>query len=319
MMKTLSRILVVLMLLGIVFMAFGPGWYFTYSPTLKKVEISSTLQDYIQKKESAYSNIKEGNASTLVWAISPGEKTPYALVYLHGFSASPKEISPVVENLAASLKFNAYFPRLSGHGLKDDFMNNLTDDDLFQDAEEAYDIAKKMGDKVIVVGTSTGATLALWLAARHPDISAMALLSPNLGIQDPRGFLAAGPIGYWIARMVVGPIYTWKAHYPKQEDFWTTSYSVNGVRVMTDVVNEVTKIDFSQIQVPSLVIWTPKDTVVDLKKALAYLKQMPSSQNEFIESTSPDHVLAGDITSPSTTKMATEDIEKFLKKTLQLN
>jgi esterase/lipase len=311
----LKKIAFGFLLVVILLFTFGPGWSYVYAPSIVPVEITSSVENYIKNKEAHYNGVKPGNEPAVIWSGGADQKTDYVLVYLHGFSASPKEISPVVETLAQDLKMNAYLPRLASHGLKPGLMEELTDDQLFQDAEESYQIAKKMGDKVIIIGTSTGATLALWLAQRHPDVAAQVLLSPNLGINDPRGFLASGPIGYWIARMVVGPEYTWKAHYPHQEEFWTTRYSVNGVRVMTDVVNVVCSLDFSKIAVPSLVMWTSHDNVIDLPKALGLLKKMPSSKNTFIESSSTDHVLAGNITSPATTASAISTIRDFVLKT----
>lgn len=299
-------------LAGAFFLFFGPKWNWLYTPQVQDIEITGSVSDYVQKKESAFHDIKPQNEAHVLWQSQPDQKTPYALVYLHGFSASAYEIHPVVEDISTALHANAFFTRLSGHGREHDEMQDLTADQFFQDAEEAYQIGKKIGDKVILVGASTGSTLALWLAARHPDVADMILISPNLGIQDPRGFLAAGPLGYWIARLVVGPYHEWTPRFANQKKYWSTKYSVNGVRVMTDVVNEVCELNFSSINVPALVMWTAKDDVVDIPKALSLLKKMPSAENKFIEINSGDHVLAGEITSPETVTEVENQIKDFL-------
>lgn len=292
--------------------AFGPGWVYWRSPHLSEVRLQTPLARYISDREARFQDIKEGNASRVIFA-HPGEKpTDFSLVYLHGFSASPREISPVMENTAAAFGFNTYLPRLSGHGRSGDLMETLTADELFQDAEEAYQVGKQLGRKTILVGTSTGATLALWLASRHPDIAGLVLISPNLGIRDPRGWLAAGPLGYWIARAVVGPVYQWKPKYAGQENFWSTRYSVNGVRVMTDVVREVERLDFSRLRLPLLVLWTDKDTVVDVQRALGFLHQVGGEPHRFQAVDTDEHVLAGEITSPGTTLQVTHDVADFI-------
>ena len=53
--------------------------------------------------------------------------------------------------------------------------------DLIHEAKEAIAIAKAIGDKVIVIGCSTGATLTLYLAAKDQDLAGLILLSPNIG------------------------------------------------------------------------------------------------------------------------------------------
>ncbi|MEQ1724119.1 MAG: alpha/beta fold hydrolase, partial [Pseudobdellovibrio sp.] len=238
-------------------------------------------------------------------------------VYLHGFSAGPKEISPVLETLAEQFKMNVYFPRLTAHGLENGLMLDLKSDQLFQDAEEAYAVGKKIGDNIIVVGTSTGASLAVWLASRHKDIDSLVLISPNFGISDPKGILASGPLGYWVARLVVGPYHEWHPKHENQDKFWTTRYSVNGVRAMTDVIREIENLDLTEIRTPSLVLWTAQDTVVDIQKAVSSLQNLGSTQKTFVEFSTPEHVLAGDITSPSTTSKAIETVSNFLKSKTQ--
>lgn len=292
--------------------AFGPGWVYWRSPHVREVKISSALEQYISDKESRF-QAKAGNASAVIYNVPSPQPSAYAIVYLHGFSASPKEISPVVETVAGKMKYNAYLPRLAGHGLQNGLMEDLTSDELFQDAEEAYQIGKQLGEKVILVGTSTGATLALWLAARHSEVAGLVLISPNLGIRDPRGFLAAGPLGYWIARTVVGPYHEWKPKHAGQEEFWTTRYSINGVRVMTDIVREVQRLDFTALRQPVLVLWTDRDSVVDVQKAVALLRTMPSEKKYFQAIDTDEHVLAGAITSPATVLQVTGEVEKFIQ------
>jgi esterase/lipase len=312
-MKTFKIASTLIIILFTILFFLGPGWVYVSEPSLTAISIDEPANDYIFKKESAFKNIKQNNEAHILWANSEQKKTEYALVYLHGFSAGPKEISPVLETLAEQFKMNVYFSRLSAHGLENGLMLDLTSDQLFQDAEEAYTIAKKIGDNIIIVGTSTGASLAVWLASRHKDIDSLVLISPNFGISDPKGILAAGPLGNWIARLVVGPYYEWKPKYENQDKFWTTRYSVNGVRAMTDVIREVENLDLAKIQTPSLVLWTAQDTVVNIQKALNILKTLGSTQKTFVEFSTPEHVLAGDITSPSTTSKAVEAVSNFLK------
>ncbi|MFR6382415.1 MAG: alpha/beta hydrolase [Odoribacter splanchnicus] len=66
-------------------------------------------------------------------------------------------------------------------------------------------IAHKLGKKVIIMGTSTGCTLALMLAADFPVlVDALILYSPNIKIKNPMAPLLSGPWGLQISGAVHG-------------------------------------------------------------------------------------------------------------------
>jgi esterase/lipase len=289
----------------------GVGWHLVYSPSIAPLQISEPVEAYVANKEAQVQNIKVGNQAEVL-RIEPNKKTSVAFVYIHGFSAGPKEISPLVEKLSSQFKANAYLARLKDHGVENSMMLNVTADDLFTDAEEAYQIGKKLGERVILVGTSTGATLALWLAQQHSDVAGLILISPNIGVYDKRGVLSSGPIGSLIARAVVGPVYSWKPKHANQGDFWTTSYHPRGISAMMNVVREVEMMNFSSIQTPSITLWTPLDKVVNIQKAVDKIKTLGSQKNEFIEFNTPEHVLAGAITASENVEPAFMALSRFV-------
>ena len=73
------------------------------------------------------------------------------------------------------------------HGLQGtEAMLGMTPANLYNSAKEALVIAHKLGKKVIIMGTSTGCTLALMLAADFPRlVDALILYSPNIKIKNP--------------------------------------------------------------------------------------------------------------------------------------
>lgn len=307
-------IISILFLLSFSLFLMGPGWYLIKRPKIKSIALKLPLDEFIKLKEAQFSDIKPNNQSHLHWATTDHSKTPYSLVYLHGFSASPKEISPVMEKVSSDLKMNIYFPRLRSHGVTTDLMETLTAEQLFQDAEEAYTIGKALGDKVILVGTSTGGSLALWLTARYPDIAGLVLISPNFGINNWKGVLAAGPLGSCLARLIAGkPYHSWIPKYPEQQNYWTTHYSINALRAMTDVVRIVEHLPIKKIKVPCLTLWTAQDQVVNIRKSISILKKMGSNKKLFEEFQTPNHVLAGAITSPEQVQRAVDVVSKFIQ------
>ena len=101
---------------------------------------------------------------------------------------------------------NLFLSRLADHGIDTtEALLQFTPDRVWESAKEALAIGKKLGDKVIVLSTSTGGTLALMLAAEYPqDVFALINLSPNIAINDGAAFILNDPWGLQIARMVMG-------------------------------------------------------------------------------------------------------------------
>jgi pimeloyl-ACP methyl ester carboxylesterase len=130
--------------------------------------------------------LKPGNAARCHWQHAADIRTPLALLYLHGFSASPGEAGALPEQMADALAANAYVHRWPGHGLSTpDAMQGLTVAVLQTSALEALAQAHRMGERVAIVGSSMGATLGLWLAAQRPDaIAAVVAWSPGIQPAD---------------------------------------------------------------------------------------------------------------------------------------
>src|SRR3990167_6477878 len=130
----------------------------------------SELETYIAKREAAIPGLRPRVEKTIVWADPHRRRrTPYALVYIHGFSASRQETAPLADTVAAELGANLFYTRLAGHGVDDvDAFASVTADDWKNDAREALAIGALLGEKVILVGNSTGATLALLAALERP-------------------------------------------------------------------------------------------------------------------------------------------------------
>jgi alpha-beta hydrolase superfamily lysophospholipase len=80
------------------------------------------------------------------------------------------------------------------------------------------------------MGTSTGCTLALALAAKHPELAALVLYAPNIRINHPLDFAATLPWGLQIVRQVEGGEYhSVENSIPEKAQFWTMRYRLEAV------------------------------------------------------------------------------------------
>ncbi len=116
-MKFLKGLAIIVLALTMLYLAGPRPADPVYKTTLPEVPAEAgALEQYIRDQEAQH-KIKPNNEARIVWA-NDSLRTPteYALVYLHGFSASQMEGDPVHRNLAAHFGMNLYLSRLQDHG-----------------------------------------------------------------------------------------------------------------------------------------------------------------------------------------------------------
>ncbi len=282
--------------------------------------IGADVDAYLAAEEGAVPDVRRGAAKTVVWADPRARAaTPLALVYLHGFSADRQEVEPLVSDLARDLGANAYFARLRGHGRDGAAMGEATVSAWLDDVAEAVAIGRRIGDRIVLMGTSTGGTLALWAASREdvrPDLEALVLISPNLGPRDRSAELLLWPWGGLVARLAVGPERCFEARSPAEAEHWTTCYPTRALLPMMALVDHVRTMDLSAVTAPALVLYSPDDSVVDPEATKRVLTRPGAPSTTFFavtDSGDPSHhVLAGSIMSPGTTDEVRTRILTFL-------
>jgi len=172
-MKKLLKKRYILPLLLIGFYVLGPrASYPAFDNTLPQMKMGSLneLATFVKQKDADVPNLKALNESSIVWADSI-RKTPYSIVYLHGFSASQMEGDPIHREFAARYGCNMYLPLLAGHGMDDEeTFVDITPKDWIESAKEALLVGQQLGEKVIVMSCSTGGTLSAYLAAQYPEL-----------------------------------------------------------------------------------------------------------------------------------------------------
>lgn len=285
------------------------------------------LESYIASKEASH-KLRPDNQARIVWANDSAKKTEYAILYLHGFSASQAEGEPVHRTIAKKFGCNLYLSRLAEHGIDSaEPMVRLTADDMWESAKEAYAIAAGLGNKVIVMGTSTGGTLALMLAARYPEIHSQILLSPNIAIFDETAWVLNNPWGLQIARMVTGSDYVYSEDTrPIYKKYWTYGYRLEPVVQLQELLeHEMNEDLFRKINQPTLMLYYYKDEVHQdsVVKVGAMLKMFdelgtaPEKKRSVRMPNTGNHVLGSYIKSKDV-EGVTSEIEKFMKETLMM-
>jgi esterase/lipase len=278
------------------------------------------IEEYLVQREDTVQGLKPDNEAYIVWADSTNKrKTPYSIVYIHGFGASPMEGDPVHRFLAAHFGANLFVTRLPEHGIKrDNGLEYLTAQKLALAAGEAYQIGKSLGDSVIVVGASMGGALTLLLASQQPDIKALVIYSPAIRDNGERLSILFTP---WLKKF-----FEWfgmdnKVIHQKREGdkakYWSEEYHINGYQslgvLMYSMMNKET---FNKIKQPLFLGYYYKnekeqDNVVVVSEMLTMFDQLGTSEKLKRKEAFPesgDHLIHSSI--------ASEDWESVLFSTI---
>lgn len=284
----------------------------------RPLNLPEDLDAYLAQAEAQFPDIVPGAEKTIIWANAAKTKTPLSIIYLHGYSASRQETAPLSDGLAAQLGANLFYTRLSGHGRPGEALAEATVSDWLNDTLEAFEIGKRLGERVIVIGSSTGGTLATWLAEQPNTEAALAyvLISPNFAPRDPNAEILTWPWAELSAQILLGPEYTWTPRNAQQAQYWTHRYPSTALATMLGLVNYVRNSDLQSIEKPVLVIYSPNDQVVNAQEVERRFAQFGSDVKDLIpitQSGNPEyHVLAGDILDPGNTQPIKELILEFV-------
>ena len=285
------------------------------------------LEQYISKNEAKH-KLKPDNEARILWLNdSLKSKTEYAVVYLHGFSASQEEGDPVHYEFAQKFGCNLFLSRLDAHGIDTtEPLGNFTADGLWNSAKEAYAIGKKLGKKVILMATSTGGTVALKLAAEYPDIAGLILLSPNIAINDANAWLLNNHWGLQIAHLVTGKHRVTEDTTALYAQYWNNPYVTSSLVQLEELIETTMKEStFNKVIQPTLLLYYYKDDehqddvvkVSAMKRMFAQLSTPDSLKKQVAIPNAGDHVLGSYVKSKDVQKVG-EECEKFAVEVLQL-
>ena len=328
-MRWLKGLLVILLLLLIAYWMGPHPATPKYDMTMPLVPGIESLDTFIAANESKH-HLRPNNEARIVWANdSVKQKTSYAIVYLHGFSASQEEGNPVHRNIAKQFGCNLYLSRLAEHGIDTaEQLMNLTVDNYWKSAQQALAIGKQLGNKIILMGTSTGASQALQLAAAYPnDVAAIILYSPNIAINDPNAWVLNNHWGLQIARMVK------KGNYNNPEDdraiyrqYWNKPYRLEAAVALEEMLEtSMNKANFKKIRQPTLLLYYYKDQlhqdpvvkVSAMKEMFAQLSTPDSLKRAIPLPNTGNHVIASPIKSGDVAGVENET-RRFLMEVLHL-
>lgn len=312
-------LLLVLAVVGAVLWMFGPREPLRLESRFDAGSIGTDIPAYLARTEADIPNLRPSAAKTVVWAYPNSRaKTPISIVYVHGFSASRDEVRPLPDEVAAKLGANLFFTRLSGHGRDGAAMAEPTVGDWIDDFAEAMAIGRQLGERVVVIATSTGATLAT-VAASRPDLAAglagIVEISPNFGVADGRGWMLTMPFARSLTPYLGPETFGAEEAEMTTTSIWTQRYPTRALLPMARLVEAAQGVDVAGLHVPALFVYSPADRVVDTRKTAAVIDGWggPHQTITVTDSTDPSqHVIVGAATSPGTTDRLAAAIAEWI-------
>lgn len=281
----------------------------------------SQLDNFLKDRESNF-DLKPGADAKILWSSKSREKTPLSMVYLHGFRASRGEGYPVHEKVAKKFGFNLFLARLEEHGLKTDQpLRHLTEEKLLDSARFALEVGRRIGEKVILMGTSTGGSLALYLAARSslkPYIEGLVLYSPLIDFYGSREQLLTRRCFRRLLSFFPGEDHIMQKHQNTDTEnlIWYNTYALQGALALGALVDHYMKPAlFKEISCPVFVGYYYKnileqDKVVSVSAIRKMIRATRAHSVNF--SNAKTHVICNSFLSPAVKEVIAQS-NKFIK------
>lgn len=217
---------------------------------------------------------------------------------LHGLGGGPYELSPLIAALEnEGLRVST--PVLPGHEGPGPVMPASNWRDWSATAERAFDELSAAGEPVVVIGFSTGATLALQLATRRP-VARLVLLAPFLAIRyttwiplRPATFLRP------LARLIPSLPRRSPAVRDPAMRRWASAadrfrtFNLHATLSALELIDLVKPL-VSVINVPTLIIQGELDTVVEPAGASWLHENLAATDKSLIRLAGTDHLVALD-------------------------
>lgn len=212
---------------------------------------------------------------------------PQGILLVHGFTGSPASLRPFAEHYAG-LGLSVRLPRLPGHGTSVEDLAGRRWPEWVAEAEAAFEELRVRCERVVVLGQSFGAALAVHLAAERPDaVDGLALLSPYLF--DLR--LWALPIAKHLRRSVRGV-----GDDIARPGVSELAYPRIPVAALVQVAAflAIARRDLPRVRAPALVFRPGADHAIPRSNPERVFRALGSSRKELVECPRAYHVISLD-------------------------
>jgi esterase/lipase/1-acyl-sn-glycerol-3-phosphate acyltransferase len=212
-----------------------------------------------------------------------GRSKNIGVVLSHGYMAAPLEVRELAEYLG-QLGFWVYAPRLKGHGTSPEDLAVRSYLDWRDSVEQGYAIISNICKRVVAGGFSTGAGLALDLAVRAEAVVGVFAVAAPMRLKDFSSRFASA-VDIWNRLMErarqVGAKKEFVENKPENPHINYLRNPISGV-VEVDRLMDDLEPKLPELKVPSLVVQSRRDPVVDPKGSRKIFELIGSTDKEYL-------------------------------------
>jgi carboxylesterase len=242
-------------------------------------------------------------------------KQKTGVLLFHGLTGMPSELKPLAKILTQE-GYHVETPLIAGHGGTHQALLKTTWKDWLESAEEAFARMQHVCNEIYVGGLSMGAVLAATLAARHPEVKGLLLLSPHLGInqENLQASQCLLPVGYYLKplhglfywsekapyglkdtrlqRKIEQAIQNSKAGQTSHYGLYRTY--IGSIYQMQDLITYCKKY-VHQVTCPTLILQSLEDTITKLENASLIYALLGSRVKQVRMFSGCNHVMSVDL------------------------
>jgi esterase/lipase len=201
----------------------------------------------------------------------------------HGYMAAPLEVRELALFLGRH-GFWVYAPRLRGHGTSPQDLAERSYADWLQSAERGYALMHSICPRVVAGGFSTGAGLALHLAARVKTLAGVFAVSAPMRLRDFNARFAPA-VDMWNRLMDkanrAGAKMEFVENRPENPHINYLRNPVSGVREIERLMDDLEP-RLGAIEMPALVVQSSSDPVVDPRGSEKIFKRIGSRDKKYV-------------------------------------
>ncbi len=227
------------------------------------------MQWFNQEIELAY-NEGVTHPENLPFFLSPEKPNGQAVLLVHGFGASPREMFPLGKKLQQH-NFTVLGVRLPGHGTSPEDLANRRAEEWLATVEHGYLSLAQRDFKVSAAGLSTGALLILKLALQQ-QLENLILLSPFLKLHH-----MLAPFAGFLSNLIP---YQKKEISSEESPFYYQRRPLKGIAQINILRRELSD-KLKMIKAPSLTLTSSGDKTIAAGTAEKVYQQLGSLQKQF--------------------------------------
>jgi esterase/lipase/1-acyl-sn-glycerol-3-phosphate acyltransferase len=212
-----------------------------------------------------------------------GKTKKVGILLSHGYMAAPLEVKQLAYFLG-KMGYWVYVPRLKGHGTSPDDLATRSYHDWMRSVDRGYAIISSLCRRVVVGGFSTGAGLALDLAARSNRIAGVFAVAAPMTLVDFSSKFAPA-VDMWNRIMdrayKVGPKKEFVENKPENPHINYLRNPISGVREIERLMNDLEP-KLPNLTMPTLIVQSRRDPVVDPKGSKKIFELIGTNEKEYI-------------------------------------